>query len=124
VIDLEDPPRDRQGRGRRRPEGLAMLTADGGRAAARQQLVKSAYFYSRNGSVVALKIDGKKSPAPAGRGARPARRRVQRRQPLSVHRQLHRPGHQHLRVEGDQLVDTGKSVQLPGQPAMRGKMTH
>ena len=30
-----------------------------------------------------------------------------------------------LRVVGDQLVNTGKSVQLPGHPAaMRGKMTH
>jgi hypothetical protein len=101
-----------------------MLTADGGRAAARQQLVKSAYFYSRNGSVVALKIDGKSHPHQRVVVRGLPRRRVQRRQPLSVHRQLHRPGHQHLRVEGDQLVDTGKSVQLPGQPAMRGKMTH
>ena len=30
-----------------------------------------------------------------------------------------------LRVEGDQLVNTGKSVALPGHPAaMRGTMTH
>jgi hypothetical protein len=30
-----------------------------------------------------------------------------------------------LRVDGDQLVNTGKSLQLPGHPAaMRGKHTH
>jgi hypothetical protein len=30
-----------------------------------------------------------------------------------------------LRVVGDPLMNTGKSVQLPGHPAaMRGKMTH
>jgi hypothetical protein len=54
------------------------------------------------------------------------RRRVQRRQPLLYIGNYIDQDISILRVEGDQLVDTGKSVQLPGQQpaAMRGKMTH
>ena len=85
---------------------------------------KNAPFYNRNGKVVALKIDGKK---------------VTRTNEVMVHglpegavfsddgKYLYVGNYQDrdisiLRVDGDQLVDTGKTLKLPGQPAsMRGR---
>ena len=85
---------------------------------------KNAPFYSRNGKVVALKIDGKK---------------VTRTNEVTVHgwpegavfsddgKYLYVGNYLDrdisiLRVDGDQLVDTGKTLKLPGQPAsMRGR---
>lgn len=84
---------------------------------------KNAWFHNRNGKVVALKIDGKK---------------VTRTNEVEVHglpegvvfsddgKYLYVGNYQDrdisiLRVDGDQLVDTGKTLKLPGQPAsMRG----
>ena len=80
---------------------------------------KNAWFYNRNGKVVALKIDGKK---------------VTRTNEVMVHglpegavfsddgKYLYVGNYQDrdisiLRVDGDQLVDTGKTLKLPGQPA-------
>jgi len=85
---------------------------------------KNAWFYNRNGKVVALKIDGKK---------------VTRTNEVTVHglpegavfsddgKYLYVGNYLDrdisiLRVDGDQLVDTGKTLKLPGQPAsMRGR---
>jgi DNA-binding beta-propeller fold protein YncE len=85
---------------------------------------KNAWFYHRNGKAVALKIDGKK---------------VTKTNEVEVRglpegavfsndgRYLYVGNYQDrdisiLRVDGDQLVDTGKSLKLPGQPAsMRGR---
>jgi DNA-binding beta-propeller fold protein YncE len=85
---------------------------------------KNAWFYNRNGKVVALKIDGKK---------------VTRTNEVTVHglpegavfsddgKYLDVGNYLDrdisiLRVDGDQLVDTGKTLKLPGQPAsMRGR---
>jgi len=129
VIDLEaNPPRviDKivVGDG---PEGFAIsptgklavaLLLNGNDAA------KNAWFYNRNGKAVALKIDGKK---------------VTRTNEVEVRglpegvvfsndgRYVYVGNYQDrdisiLRVDGDQLVNTGKSLQLPGQPAsMRGR---
>ena len=80
---------------------------------------KNAWFYNRNGKVVALKIDGKK---------------VTRTNEVTVHglpegavfsddgKYLYVGNYQDrdisiLRVDGDQLVDTGKTLKLSGQPA-------
>jgi len=85
---------------------------------------KNAWFYNRNGIVVALKIDGKK---------------VTRTNEVTVHglpegavfsddgKYLYVGNYLDrdisiLRVDGDQLVDTGKTLKLPGQPpSMRGR---
>jgi DNA-binding beta-propeller fold protein YncE len=132
VIDLEaSPPRviDKVvvGDG---PEGLA-ISPNGKMAVAvllrGSNSSKSAYFYNRNGSVVALKIDGKK----VTRTNEVVVRGLPEGAVFSADSRYLYIGNyidqdiSILRVEGDQLVDTGKSVQLPGQPAaMRGKMTH
>jgi DNA-binding beta-propeller fold protein YncE len=129
VVDLEQkPPRviDKVVIGDA-PEGFAIsptgklavaLLLNGNDAA------KNAPFYNRNGKVVALKIDGKK---------------VTRTNEVTVHglpegvvfsddgKYLYVGNYQDrdisiLRVDGDQLVDTGKTLKLPGQPAsMRGR---
>lgn len=87
----------------------------------------SAHFYNRNGSVVALKIDGKKvtrSNEVEVRGLPEGAVFSQDGRFLYVGNFIDQDI-TILRVEGDQLVDTGKSVQLPGHlAAMRGKMTH
>jgi DNA-binding beta-propeller fold protein YncE len=129
VIDLEaNPPRviDKVVIGDA-PEGLAIsptgklavaLLLNGNDAA------KNAKFYNRNGKAVALKIDGKK---------------VTRTNEVEVRglpegavfsndgRYVYVGNYQDrdisiLRVDGDQLVNTGKSLQLPGQPgSTRGR---
>jgi DNA-binding beta-propeller fold protein YncE len=129
VIDLEaNPPRviDKVvvGDG---PEGLA-ISPTGKLAVAvllrGSNAAKSTFFYNRNGSVVAMKIDGKKVTRtnevevrglPEGAVFSPDGRYLYVGnfidQDISI-----------LRVDGDQLVNTGKSVPLPGHPAsMRGR---
>lgn len=129
VIDLEaNPPRviDRIVVGEA-PEGFAIsptgklavaLLLNGNDAA------KNAWFYNRNGKVVALKIDGKKVTRTNEVEVRGLPEGVvfsndglyvyvgnYQDRDVSI-----------LRVDGDQLVNTGKSLQLPGQPAsMRGR---
>ncbi|TMH40421.1 MAG: YncE family protein, partial [Betaproteobacteria bacterium] len=85
---------------------------------------KSAFFYNRNALVVALKIDGKKVTRtnevevrglPEGVVFSDDGRYIYVGnfidQDISI-----------LRVDGDQIVNTGKSLQLPGHPAsMRGR---
>jgi DNA-binding beta-propeller fold protein YncE len=129
VIDIEaNPPRviDKVvvGDG---PEGLA-ISPTGKIAVALilrgSDADKSAFFYNRNGSVVALKIDGKK---------------VTRLNEIEVHGvpegvvfsddgQYIYVGNfldsdvSILRVDGDRIVDTGRRMSLPGHPAaMRGR---
>ena len=85
---------------------------------------RNAPFYNRNGKVVALKIDGKKVTR-AGEievGALPEGAVFSNDgQYLYVGNYIDR-SITILRVDGDQLVNTGKSLQLPGQPAsMRGR---
>jgi DNA-binding beta-propeller fold protein YncE len=80
---------------------------------------RNAFFYHRNGSVVALRIDGKKLSLsnevevrglPEGLVFSPDGRYLYVGnfidQDVSI-----------LRVDGDRLVDTGKSFKLPGHPA-------
>ena len=129
VIDLEmSPPRvvDKVvvGDG---PEGLAISPT--GRLAVALLLrgsnaAKSAFFYNQNGSVVAMRIDGKKvtktnevvvGGLPEGAVFSDDGRYLYvgnyMTQDVSI-----------LRVEGDQLVDTGKRFTLSGHPAsMRGR---
>lgn len=88
---------------------------------------KSAYFYNRNGSVVALKIDGKK----VTRGNEIVVRGLPEGAVFSADGKYLYVGNfidqdiTILRVDGDTLVDTGKSVSLAGHPAaMRGRVTH
>ena len=129
VIDLEaNPPRviDKVVVGDS-PEGFAFsptgklavaLLLNGNDAA------KNAWFYNRNGKVVALKIDGKKVTRtnevevrglPEGAVFSNDGRYVYVGNYLDRDISI-------LRVDGDQLVNTGKSLQLPGQPAsMRGR---
>ena len=128
VIDLEaDPPRaiDRIVVGDA-PEGLAISPT--GRIAAAILLKGSAgvapesWFYNRNGSVVVLEIDGKS---------------VRRTQEIEVRGLpegvVFSPDGAYLyvgnfvdsdisilRVEGTAVVDTGKTLSLPGQPASMG----
>lgn len=128
VIDLEaDPPRaiDRVVVGDA-PEGLAISPT--GRIAAAVLLKGSAgvppdsWFYNRNGSVVVLEIDGKS---------------VRRTQEVEVRGLpegvVFSPDGAYLyvgnfvdsdisilRVEGTAVVDTGKTLSLPGQPASMG----
>ncbi len=132
VIDLEaTPPRviDKVvvGDG---PEGLAVSPT--GRLAVAVLLrgsnaSKSAYFYNRNGSVVALKIDGKK----VTRSNEVVVRGLPEGAVFSADGKYLYVGNfidqdvSILRVEGDTLVDTGKSFGLAGHPAaMRGRVTH
>lgn len=131
VIDIEsNPPRviDKVVVGDA-PEGLA-ISPTGKLAVAvllrGTNVSKTAFFYNRNATVVALKIDGKK---------------VTRRNEVEVRglpegavfsqdgRYIYVGNFMDsdisiLRVDGDQIVNTGKSFNLPGHPAaMRGR-TH
>lgn len=131
VIDLEaNPPRviDRVvvGDG---PEGLAISPT--GKIAVAVLLrgtnaAKNAFFYNRNALVVALKIDGKK----VTRGNEVEVRGLPEGAVFSQDGRYLYVGNfmdqdiSILRVDGDQIVNTGKSLQLPGHPAsMRGR-TH
>jgi DNA-binding beta-propeller fold protein YncE len=112
------------------PEGLAISPT--GRLAVAVLLKGSnssqtAAFYNRNASVVALKIDGKK----VTRSNEVDVRGLPEGAVFSADGRYLYVGNfidqdiSILRVEGDQLVNTGKSLQLPGHPAsMRGKLTH
>lgn len=132
VIDIEaSPPRviDKVvvGDG---PEGLA-ISPTGKMAVAvllkGSNSATTASFYNRNASVVALKIDGKKvtrSNEVAVRGLPEGAVFSQDGRYLYVGNFIDQDI-SILRVDGDQLVNTGKSLQLPGHPAaMRGKLTH
>jgi len=85
---------------------------------------KSAWFYNRNGKVAVLKIDGKKVTHTHDievRGLPEGAVFSDDGQYLYVGNYQDRDI-SILRVEGDRLVNTGKSLQLPGQPAsMRGR---
>jgi DNA-binding beta-propeller fold protein YncE len=132
VIDLEaTPPRviDKVvvGDG---PEGLA-VSPTGKFAVAvilrGSNAAKNAYFYNRNGSVVALKIDGKK----VTRGNEIEVRGLPEGAVFSADGRYLYVGNfidqdiTILRVDGDTLVNTGKSFSLAGHPAsMRGRVTH
>ena len=112
------------------PEGLAISPT--GKLAAAVLLrgsnsARSAPFYNRNASVVALKIDGKK----VTRGNEVEVRGLAEGAVFSQDGRYLYVGNfidqdiTILRIDGDRLVNTGKSLQLPGHPAaMRGKMTH
>ena len=85
---------------------------------------RNAPFYHRNGKVVALKIDGKKvtraSEIEVG-GLPEGAVFSGDGQYLYVGNYIDR-NITILRIDGDQLINTGKSLQLPGQPAsMRGR---
>ena len=129
VIDLEaNPPRviDKVVVGDA-PEGFAIsptgklavaLLLNGNDAA------KDAKFYNRNGKAVALKIDGKK----VTRTNEVEVRGLPEGVVFSNDGQYVYIGNYQdrdisiLRVDGDQLINTGKLLQLPGQPAsMRGR---
>lgn len=85
---------------------------------------KDAFFYHRNATVVALKIDGKKvtrSNEVEVRGLPEGAVFSQDGRYLYVGNFIDQDI-SILKVEGDQLVNTGKSLQLPGHPAsMRGR---
>ena len=112
------------------PEGLA-ISPTGKMAVAvllkGSNSATTAPFYNRNASVVALKIDGKKVTRsnevdvrglPEGVVFSQDGRYVYVGNFIDQDITI-------LRVDGDQLVNTGKSLQLPGHPAaMRGKWTH
>ena len=132
VIDLEaSPPRviDKVvvGDG---PEGLAVSPT--GKLAVAVLLrgsnaAKNAYFHNRNGSVVALRIDGKK----VTRTNEVEVRGLPEGAVFSADGRYLYVGNfidqdiTILRVEGDTLVNTGASFGLAGHPAsMRGKLTH
>lgn len=129
VIDLElSPPRviDKVIVGDA-PEGLA-ISPTGTMAVALllrgSDGAKNAFFYNKNGSVVAMRIDGKKvtktnevevGGLPEGAVFSDDGRYLYVgnfiTQDISI-----------LRVDGDRLVDTGKRFSLPGHPAsMRGR---
>lgn len=85
---------------------------------------KNAWFYNRNGKVVALRIDGKK----VTRGNEVEVRGLPEGVVFSNDGRYIYVGNyldrdiSILRVDGDQIVNTGKSLTLPGQPAsMRGR---
>jgi DNA-binding beta-propeller fold protein YncE len=132
VIDLEaNPPRviDKIVVGDA-PEGLA-ISPSGKMAVAvllkGSNSSQTAPFYHRNASVIALKIDGKK----VTRGNEVDVRGLPEGAVFSADGRYLYVGNfidqdiSILRVDGDQLVNTGKSLQLPGHPAaMRGKHTH
>jgi len=131
VIDLEaKPPRviDKVAVGDG-PEGLTISPS--GKLAVAVLLrgsnsTKSAFFYNRNGSVVAMRIDGKtvtKTNEVEVRGLPEGAVFSQDGRYLYVGNFIDQ-GVSILRVEGDRLVNTGKSLALPGHPAaMRGR-TH
>jgi len=85
---------------------------------------KSAWFYNRNATVVALKIDGKKVTRTNEVEVRGLPEGVvfsNDGRYIYVGNFLDRDI-SILRVDGDQIVNTGKSLALPGQPAsMRGR---
>jgi DNA-binding beta-propeller fold protein YncE len=87
---------------------------------------KTAFFYHRNATVVALKIDGKKvtrSNEVEVRGLPEGAVFSQDGRYLYVGNFMDQDI-SILRVDGDRIVNTGKSLQLPGHPAsMRGR-TH
>ena len=129
VIDIEaNPPRviDKVVVGDA-PEGLAVSPS--GKLAAVALIkgsnsAKSAFFYNRNATVVALKIDGKK----VTRTNEVEVRGLPEGVVFSQDGRYVYVGNYNdrdvsiLRVDGDQLVNTGKTLLLPGQPAaMRGK---
>jgi DNA-binding beta-propeller fold protein YncE len=132
VIDIEvNPPRviDKVVVGDA-PEGLA-ISPTGKMAVAvllkGSNSSQSAAFYHRNASVVALKIEGKK----VTRSNEVDVRGLPEGAVFSADGRYLYVGNfidqdiSILRVDGDQLVNTGKSLQLPGHPAaMRGKHTH
>lgn len=85
---------------------------------------KNAFHYHRNAVVVALNIDGKK----VTRGSEVEVRGLPEGVVFSPDGRYVYVGNfidqdvSILRVEGDRLVDTGKSLALPGHPAsMRGR---
>jgi DNA-binding beta-propeller fold protein YncE len=84
----------------------------------------NAPFYNRNGKVVALKIDGKKvtrTNEVEVRGLPEGAVFSGDGKYLYVGNYIDRDI-TILRVDGDQLVNTGKSLQLPAHPAsMRGR---
>ena len=87
---------------------------------------KNAWFYNRNGKVVALKIDGKKvtrSNEVEVRGLPEGAVFSNDGKYIYVGNYLDRDI-SILRVDGDQLVNTGKSLALPGQPASMRSRTH
>ena len=129
VVDLEaNPPRviDKVVGGDG-PEGFA-ISPDGRMAVAvilrGSNADKTAFFYNRNGSVVALKIDGKKvtrtnevvvEGLPEGLVFSDDGKYLYVGNYLDSDVTI-------LQVVGDQLVDTGKRMSLPGHPAaMRGR---
>ena len=131
VIDLEArPPRviDKVviGDG---PEGLA-ISPTGKLAVALllrgSNAAKSAFFYNRNGSAVAMRIDGKtvtKTNEVEVRGLPEGLVFSQDGRYVYIGNFIDQDI-SILRVDGDRLVDTGKSFALPGHPAsMRGR-TH
>ena len=80
---------------------------------------KNAWFYNRNGKVVALRIDGKKvtrSNEVEVRGLPEGAVFSNDGRYIYVGNYLDRDI-SILRVDGDQIVNTGKSLALPGQPA-------
>ena len=88
---------------------------------------KSAYFYNRNGSVVALRIEGKR----VTRSNEIEVRGLPEGAVFSADGKYLYVGNfidqdiTILRVDGDRLVSTGKSFGLTGHPAaMRGPVTH
>lgn len=112
------------------PEGLA-VSPNGKHAVAvilrGSNSAKSAYFYNRNGSVVLLKIDGKK----VTRGNEVEVRGLPEGAVWSNDGKYLYVGNfidqdvTILRVDGDTLVPTGKSFPVAGHPAaMRGRVTH
>jgi len=111
------------------PEGLA-ISPTGKLAVALllrgSNAAKSAFFYNRNGSVVAMRIDGKKVTVTNEvevRGLPEGAVFSQDGRYLYVGNFIDEDI-SILRVDGDRLVDTGKSLKLPGHPAsMRGR-TH
>ena len=129
VIDLEaNPPRviDKVVIGDS-PEGFAISPT--GKLAVALLLngndgAKNAWFYNRNGKVVALRIDGKKvtrSNEVEVRGLPEGAVFSNDGRYIYVGNYLDRDI-SILRVDGDQIVNTGKSLALPGQPAsMRGR---
>lgn len=129
VIDLEaNPPRviDKVvvGDG---PEGFA-VSPTGKLAIAvllkGTNVAKNAWFYHRNASVVALAIDGKtvkRSGEVEVRGLPEGVVFSDDGQYVYVGNYMDRDV-SILRVDGDRLVDTGRTLKLPGQPAsMRGR---
>jgi DNA-binding beta-propeller fold protein YncE len=129
VIDLEaKPPRviDKVVVGDA-PEGF-VISPTGKMAAAvllrGSNSAKDAFYYHRNASVVALKIDGKKvtrSNEVEVRGLPEGAVFSEDGRYLYVGNFIDQDI-SILKVEGDRLIDTGKSLQLPGHPAsMRGR---